>query len=282
MTERLEGHFWGYQDAELFFQMWRPEKVRGTLVLTHGLGEHSERYNSVANEMADIGWQTLAWDLRGHGRSEGKRGYVNRFQDYCDDLESFLRFVKSHHHDRTNPIVLFGHSMGGLITLKMLLNHNPQNVNGVVLSSPALGVSLEVPYLKVKGAELLAKWAPKVTLFNEIDYTILSRDRALTSQYGKDPLRHDKVSSRLFLGMREAFEEMMNQAQDFHWPMLLQLAGQEKVVSTPASKDFFEKVGAKKKDLVIYADSYHEIYNDLDKADVIRDLKSFLERMTKS
>jgi len=110
MIERLEGTFWGYQDVELYYQLWKSipigvetsttvektvEKTadktvpnNGTLIVTHGAAEHSDCYQRFAEEMAPKGWTVFVWDLRGHGRSEGKRGYVNRFQDFSNDLDA--------------------------------------------------------------------------------------------------------------------------------------------------------------------------------------------------
>jgi alpha-beta hydrolase superfamily lysophospholipase len=279
MIERLEGHFWGYQDCELYYQLWKPADSIGTIVVTHGIAEHSECYNDFAQKMAEGKWQVVAWDLRGHGRSEGKRGYVNRFQDYCDDLDAFIKFCKAGIVDKTKPLVLFGHSMGGLILLKTVLNYAPQNVAALALSSPAMGISLKVPQLKIKAAHILADWMPKVTLHNEIHYEQITRDDKRNQSYKSDPLRHDKISPRLFLGMMEAMEEVHKGAGEYHWPLIMQLAGKEKIVSTPEAERLFENMASDKKQLYVYADSYHETFNDLDKEDVFRDLLNYLGKL---
>lgn len=279
MAERLEGTFWGYQDAELYYQLWRPKESLGTLVVTHGIAEHSDCYAKFAETMSEAGWTIFAWDLRGHGRSEGKRGYVNRFQDYCDDLDNAIRFVKTKYYDRQKPLVLFGHSMGGLVTIKTLVHNSPAGISALTLSSPALGLSLAVPKLKEKAAHVLAEWLPKVTLHNEINFDDLVRDQNLVREYKVDPLRHDKISPRLFLGMVEAFSEAKASAAEIHLPVLMQLSGHERVVSTPESEKFFEALGSKNKQLYIYSESFHEIFNDLDRQDAFRDLIKFLKAL---
>lgn len=279
MIERLEGHFWGYQDAELFYQLWKPQESRGTFVITHGIAEYSECYDELATRLADDGWLVFGWDLRGHGKSEGKRGYVNRFQDYCEDLDSAIKFIKADVNPKGKPLVLFGHSMGGLITLKTMLQNSPQGIAAVALSSPALGLSLQVPKLKEQAARLLADWLPKVTLYNEIRYDHLTRDDAKIQQYKTDPMRHDKISPRLFLGMVEAMQEVHKLAPELHVPLIMQLSGREKVVSTKDSEIFFEALTTKVKQIYIYTESLHEIFNDLDKEDAIRDLKGFLSKL---
>ncbi len=276
MIERLEGTFWGYQDAELYYQVWRPQTSVGTILITHGIAEHSDCYQKLAEDLAAAGRTVFVWDLRGHGRSEGKRGYVNRFQDFCEDLEAGIRFVKSQDYARSAPLVLLGHSMGGLITLKTFVNHTPAGIHCLALSSPALGLSLPVPKLKEKAAHILADWAPKITLYNEIDFSLLVRDENLVREYKADPLRHDRISPRLFLGMVEAMNEMKAAAKEIHIPLVLQVAGREKVVSTPIAEQFFENLASKKKKIFIYSQSFHEIFNDLDRDEAIKDLLSFI------
>ena len=283
MIERLEGTFWGYQDVELYYQVWRPagpdQTIVGTMLVTHGLAEHSDCYQKFAEDVAAKGWIVFVWDLRGHGRSEGKRGYVNRFQDFAYDLDAAIRYVKSQFAPRGLPLVLFGHSMGGLVTLQNLVLLSPSGVSALALSSPALGLSLEIPKLKEKGARWLAEWLPKMTLHNEINFDDLVRDENMVRQYKADPLRHDKVSPRLFLGMMEGFEDIKKSAPDIHLPTIMQLAGREKVVNTPASESFFDKLGSKQKQIFIYADSMHEIFNDLDRGDCLKDLFNFLDNL---
>lgn len=276
MIERLEGTFWGYQDAELYYQLWRPQTSVGTILITHGIAEHSDCYQKLAESLAAAGRTVFVWDLRGHGRSEGKRGYVNRFQDYSDDLEAGIRFLKTQEYTRNLPLVLFGHSMGGLITLKTFVNHSPAGISCLALSSPALGLSIAVPKLKEKAAHWLAEWAPKVTLYNEINFETLVRDENMIREYKSDPLRHDRIAPRVFVGMVEAMKEVMTAAPEIHIPVIMQLAGRDKVVSTPDAERFFANLGSKKKKIFIYANSYHEIFNDLDRDEVIKDLLGFI------
>src|SRR5262245_59323457 len=117
--QRHEGHFSGQDNTELFFQTWsKDEPAQGTVIITHGLAEHSECYNLLAKTLAENNWYVLAWDMRGHGRSDGKRGFAKDFSYYMNDLESFIRLVRSMKSVPQTPFVLFGHSMGGLVTIQ--------------------------------------------------------------------------------------------------------------------------------------------------------------------
>lgn len=276
MIERREGHFTGHNGDELFFQTWTHPDARATLVITHGISEHSEAYAKTAERLTPMGWNICAWDLRGHGRSEGKRGFVEDFHHYCDDLGCFLRFLKD--TGRLNlPFALVGHSMGGLITLRHVVDQGDKTgASAMALSSPLLGVALPVPAVKDVAARLLNRVLPSITLFNEIRYEDLTRDPDWLKTYPLDNLRHDKISPGLYLGMFENIAYVMLNAQRITLPTLIQAAGKEKIVSLPAIKEFFPKIGSENKKLVIYEESYHEIYNDLDREKVFSDLNAFL------
>lgn len=274
--DRREGYFKGQGGEELFFQTWTSPASRATLVITHGISEHSESYNKTAEHLLALGWNICAWDLRGHGRSAGKRGFVEDFALYARDLEIFLRFLKESGRLQ-QPYALVGHSMGGLITLRHIIDQGPKlEAQGVALSSPLLGVSLEVPILKDLAARVLNKIMPSITLHNEIRYEDLTRDPEFLKGYSSDVLRHDKISPALYFGMFQNMDYVKARARDLHVPLLIQAAGKEKVVSLPAIREFFPMVGSAHKKLLVYEDSYHEIYNDLDREVVFKDLHQFL------
>lgn len=281
-TVRHEGHFKGYQGRELFFQSWssrRAEPARGTLVITHGIGEHSECYHRTAEALAPLGWEIYAWDLRGHGRSDGKRGYVANFVDYARDLGFFLRHLKAT-GKLDGPFALIGHSMGGLITLRHLLDEerDTPEPTALVLSSPLLGVALKVPVVKDVAARVLNHLLPSLTLFSEVKYEALTRDPEFLRGYETDSLRHEKISPAVYLGMLENMEFAKKNAAHLRFPTLIQASGVDRIVSLEATKEFFPLIGAKEKQLIVYDDSYHEIYNDLDRAKVFNDLNAFLEK----
>jgi len=275
MSKRFEGHFKGSDQNELFFQTWTPDSVRGVVVITHGLAEHSECYHPLAKSLSDDGWQVFAWDLRGHGRSEGKRGFVLNISSYIEDLGCMLDVVVKQTKVKPENLVIFGHSLGGLISLRHLQTHN-REYGALVLSSPALGLSMPVPKFKETLANFAIKWIPSLTMFNEIKYTDLTHDEEMIKSYQTDNLRHDKISPGLFLSMVENFKEAAAAVGSIRQPVLMQLAGDDRLVSTSAARDFYEHLPNKKSQLETYAESYHEIYNDFEKDKAIADLKKFI------
>lgn len=278
--KRFEGRFIGTKGIEIFYQTWQVNRPVGTIIVTHGLAEHSECYHPFAQVLTRAHWDVIAWDLRGHGRSEGKRGYVERFDDYCQDLRLLTDHCIAHEKiDTKGPRVLLGHSMGGLISIKTLVESGDLGYRALCLSSPLLGLAIKVPKVKQFVAELAGEWLPSVTLYNEIQYEDLTRDADIRRGYASDPLRHDKISPRVFLGMIESMAEASNKSSQIQIPVLMQLSGQDRIVSTPAAEQFFLDLSTPKKKLHIYPESYHEIFNDLDRDLAFRHLKEFLSEM---
>ncbi len=265
----------GHDGVELFFQTWSPDRARGTLVVTHGLGEHSECYKRLAEGLSTTDWEVFAWDLRGHGRSEGKRGTVRKFEDFSKDHRNFIDHVKGLRPKL--PMVVLGHSMGGLVTLRTLMENEDMGLKAVVLSSPLLGIAVEVPKIKKIAATYLQKYLPDLTLFNEIAYSSLTTDKAVIAEYQHDSLRHDRISSGLFLEMNSAMDRTSHQGSKIWLPTLLQQAGADRIVSRAASERFFQSIGSANKKIFIYEDFMHEIYNETRRAEAFGDLTTWLD-----
>ncbi len=277
MYNRSEGYFKGYQDLELFFQVWDNPEARGTVIITHGHGEHSESYHRLVKSFEHDAWSFYAWDLRGHGKSPGKRGYVNEFDDYCKDFNLFLEMVLKEDKVKKGPVVLFCHSLGGLIQLKSMIQNSNIQCDAIIVSAPLLGLSLPVPLIKAKAASLLHKVLPIVTMDNELQNNMLTRDPDVIREYEQDPLRHTRMSPGAFLGILGAFEFVRPRAGEIQKPALFILPENDPVVSTPESKKFYEKLGSTKKELYVYPDAKHELINDIIRNTVFSDLKKFLD-----
>ena len=275
MIQRFEGHFKGFDENELFFQTWTPEKIRGTLVITHGLAEHSECYHPLAKILSEDGWQVLAWDMRGHGRSEGKRGFAPDIASFVEDFGCFLREAKRLTAGGLEDLILFGHSLGGLVTTRYLETRE-QQYGALVLSSPAFGLSIPVPKFKEKLARIAVNWIPKLTMHNEIKYTDLTHDEAVLKSYQQDNLRHDKISPGVFLTMVSNFPLALQDVEALDKPVLMQLAGDDRLVSVVASRTLFDALPNKKSQLIVYPESFHEVYNDLEREKATADLKKFI------
>lgn len=275
IMKRTEGYFRGKNDFELFFQGWIPEKPRATLVVTHGLGEHSDCYLRVVEGLKHLDVEIYCWDLRGHGRSEGKRGVIKNFQVFSDDQKIFIDFLRANSGQK--PLGLISHSMGGLVTLNTLLEYSNLDVKTAIFSSPLLGVAVEVPAIKKTAARYLAEFLPSLTMWNEIPDKNLTHEKKIIEEFRKDPLRHDRISSKLYLEMTECTEKIKKLGHRISLPAFFQLSGKDLVVSTPSTQEFFKTIASPKKSLKVYESSYHEIYNDIERKTCFEDASVWLQ-----
>jgi len=262
----------------IFYRHYQAVPEQARMVIAHGLGEHSGRYGNVIERVVPNGFSVWAPDHRGHGRSGGRRGHVLNFVQYLSDLRLTVELVKKDMPGGM-PCFLLGHSMGGLIALYFAQRH-PEHIDGVVASSPGLGLAIEIPPLKKVIGSLMSYVWPGLTMGNELDATKISRDSNVVSAYEDDPLVHGRISVRLFTEFLAAMESVNQQASTLNVPVLMQVAGDDYLVSADSSKQFFEKLTLQDKALFVYDGMYHEIYNSPEdqKKKVLDDLEAWLEK----
>jgi alpha-beta hydrolase superfamily lysophospholipase len=280
--KRFEGFFEGFQETKLFFQVWETHRdPQGLLVVTHGQGEHSECYHRLVEALAETGWTVLAWDLRGHGRSEGQRGFAANFLDYIRDFESFWNQVLPLYRSK-KPTVFFGHSMGALIQLKSLAGFVGGESLPQILSSPFLGLSMQVPTYKEAAAVVLKNVVPQVTLSNEIRDEDLTRDPAVLEEFKTDTLRHHKISAGVYLGAQECQASVLSRPEIWKGPLLMLVSDNDPVVSTKTNLEFFERIKSPCKDCQVFENRKHELVNDLGREEVFDKIRTFLAEISGS
>ena len=289
MVKRSEGYFSGslkpslglLPERDLFYQIWEPNTaaVRGHLILTHGICEHSDAYEVSADRLAQLGFAVYAHDLRGHGRSEGKRGVIDSFARFRSDLGQFIdMLMRGPLKGAKAPIALIGHSMGGLITADFLQNELvPRQIAAVILSSPAFGVAMPISALKLKLGEFLLRFAPEITLPADIPYRGLVGTKDVTESYKSDPLRHEKVSPRLFFEMNDTYRSALGKAGEIQIPCLIVASAKDQIVSVERTLDFFDRLASATKQIQLYDRSEHEVLNDGQAEDVFQRIVSFMD-----
>ncbi len=275
--KNVESSFKTKDKLELYYQIWTPTDYKGTLIITHGHGEHSDWYFRLSNFLMPKQWRIIAWDLRGYGRSEGKRGYAPTFDHYCHDLIHFLSHLKNS-KQLSSKYVLLGHSMGGLINLKSQLLFDDINAQAYCYSSPLLGISVPVSRLKETLAQIGNKYFPKLTLNSQININNLTRDRKIINSYIQDPLRTYFMSPGVFLGIKDSIECIFQQLEKINSPLLIQYAQKDQIVNPDATKKLIDLLSHHELKSIAYPHSYHEIFNDLNRDEVFNDLYQFLKR----
>lgn len=252
--------------------------ARGTVVLVHGLGEHGGRYAHVVQALNGWGWHAVAYDHRGHGRSEGARGALNDPDALLDDLSRVVAAARSAH---TGPIVLFGHSMGGLVVARYGAEGtlpDPERwfhaVDAMVLSSPALDADLS------SGQRLqlrVMRWiAPNVALGNRLKPEWVSRDPQVVAAYIADPLVHDRITPKLVSFILNGGKFARTQAAAWNLPTLLVYAGADRCVAPRGSRAFASTAPTHLVTTQEFPALYHEILNEPEQQQVLQVVGNWL------
>ena len=277
-TTDANRHFTSDDGLSIFYRHRpaTPEKAR--MVLAHGLGEHSGRYRHVIDRIVDTGISVWAIDHRGHGHSEGKRGHVDSIDQYIADLAKMVDIAKSGMPE-TMTCFLLGHSMGGLMVLNYAEKH-PDAVHAVVASSPGLNPGMKVPVVKGGAAKIISRIWPSLSFDNELDSSKISHDPEVVKAYDNDPLVHGRITARWFTEFMSAMAWTRENAGRIKLPVLMQVAGDDRLVDAPTSRRFFESLTVSDKTLLYYDNLYHEIYNERleDRNIVLNDLVNWLQK----
>lgn len=274
--QHTEGWLRGKRDARLYRQSWLPAgSPVAALLIVHGLAEHSGRYSNLIRHFAPKGYAVYSFDLRGHGRSEGMRGYVDRFSDYVEDLKTFCGVVTE--EVRGIPVFLLGHSMGGLVAAEFAIDAHA-GINGVVLSAPLVMVGSSMSRLSVVMAEALSLVAPKLGV-SPLDASAISKDDNVVGAYISDPLvYHGRIRARLGAELINAMNGLWARAGAIKLPALIMHGSSDRLVNPAGSPQLYKSIGSTDKTLKVYQGLYHEIFNEPERSLVLEDTEAWLSR----
>ena len=268
------GSFETSDGLTLYTQHWTPEGEASAIVLlVHGYAEHCGRYDHVARTFLDRDAAVYAYDHRGHGRSEGRRAYVDHFEQYVADLCRFRRHVQAQTPDV--PVFLFGHSMGGLASLLYTLDYAP-DLEGLLLSAPAIEVNPDLaPFLR-HVAEWVGRFFPTLPTVRSPQGSI-SRDPAVVEDAENDPLNYTgRTLARTGAELLRAGQAARSRLYELQTPFMV-FHGTADPLATPAwSKRLYERAAAEDKTLRLYDGLYHETFNEPERDAVLRDLGTWL------
>ncbi len=259
--QQTTGTFIGKGGTEIFFQKWTCKKPRAILVIIHGVGEHSGRYGNIIDELKKSGISIYSFDQRGHGHSGGKRGHIMSISDYTDDIGIFIKIIRGEHEKL--PLVLLGHSMGGLIALKYALE-DQENIKGLILSSPFLRIAVKVPGWKTSLGRLLSGILPGLSMPSGLDPNDISSDREVVKNYVDDPLVHSLVSARWFTETTAAREECIGRGGELKIPALITHGKADKIVDYRGTEEFYSKCDPKNCTLHLFEGLRHEPMNEIE------------------
>ena len=267
------GEYRGAGGTRLFRRRWRPaEPSRAVVACIHGLGDHSGLYQALVEFLVARGIAVHAPDLRGNGRSPGRRAYVTRWDEFREDLQRFLEVV--HAEEPSVPVFLLGNSLGGLIALEYALKH-PEGLRGVIAASPPLGrLSVPAPLMAL-GRVLSTVW-PTFSMRTGMDLSGLARDPTVASTVLADPLFHRVGTARLSTEVVAAIARVQTGAPRFPLPLLLLQGGADRMVPPEGTRRFAAAVAHPDAQLIEYAEGYHVLFADLDREQVLGDVERWV------
>ncbi|WP_052329721.1 alpha/beta hydrolase [Thermicanus aegyptius] len=280
-TEKEKGERGKMKEGDLFYRQWKVSNPIGALYLIHGLGEHCGRYEHVARFLNGQGISVYSGDLPGFGRTKGRRGDASSFHELT---EAVLNGWNEMNKETVGiPQFLLGHSMGGLVSLHLLITHGKEvKPDGVILSSPALKSKVEVSRWKEGLAKLLTPLFPKLTLPSGISPSSVTKDPEVVKKYGKDPYVHSFLSLRFYQEFNRTMAFVLEKAGDFPAgiPLMIMQAGEDLLVDAEAAKEFMKKIPHHSlHEYKEWPGLYHEILNEQEKEKVMEEMWKFIERV---
>ncbi|MGQ9557758.1 MAG: lysophospholipase [Desulfurispora sp.] len=253
---------------------WQPEaKASVVLCLVHGLGEHSGRYAALAEFFTHRDCSVVTFDQRGFGRSPGPRGFTPSYKTMLDDIALLLQKAQEMHPSK--PLFLYGHSMGGNLVINYALSRRP-SIAGVIASAPWLELAFQPPKIKMALARAMDKIWPSLSQPSGLDPAHLSRDPEVVRAYLADPLVHDRITPRLFLGCYQAGLWAQQNAPSLSLPLLLLHGSGDRLTSFAASREFARRAG-KNCTFLPWEGLYHELHHEREREQVLESIWQWMQ-----
>jgi len=262
------------KNVPIFGNLWQPDgPAKGVIVLVHGIGEHIGRYEHVAKMFTDNNFAMIGADLIGHGKSGGKRGHVDSYDDYCSVIDWMIQ--EATRLNPNLPVILYGHSLGGNIVLYHSMKHSLE-VAGVIATSPGLEVTRVPPFKLLVGKVMYAVW-PSFSMTNSLDVSGLSTDQSVIDNYLSDPLVHPYVSARLGIDILKSGQWIRENGAAVKNKLLLVHGEKDRLSNVTGTRNFVENCDG----LVTYkefAGGYHELHNSPEKDQVFNLFVTWIEK----
>jgi alpha-beta hydrolase superfamily lysophospholipase len=260
MTTREEGRLprTATPGPALYSYSARPSRPPvAVAAIVHGYGEYGARYAHVMGAWADRGIASVAVDLRGHGRADGRRGYCERFDDYLDDVRELERLAAG----SGVPAYLFGHSLGGLVAASSVLNR-PAPWRALVLSAPFMGLAMAVPSWKRIAGQIASRFWPTLSLPSGLSGSDVTHDAALARKYDADPLVLHVATARFFTEAQGAQQRALARAASLVMPLYVVMGTADPLAKYDKARAFFDAAGSRDKTWQACEGLYHEVLSE--------------------
>jgi len=272
--ERTEGTFKGNKGLNLFYQCWLPDtNPKAVLLVVPGLAEHSGRYANLVNYFLPRAYAVCGLDTQGHGKSEGPRCYIDKFQDYVNDVKIFFDIVHQRYGDR--KVFLLGHSMGSAIAIVYAVQYQ-DDLDGLIMSGATLKPGSSVSSILKVVVRVISKLFPKMGVA-VIDASTISQDKAVVDAYVNDPLVYrGKVTARLGAELVKTLDKLPALIPQITLPIIIMYGTEDRLSNPEGSQMLYDLVGSRDKTLKKYEGFYHEIFNEPEHLQVMADLEAWL------
>jgi alpha-beta hydrolase superfamily lysophospholipase len=273
-TLAREGTIASADGTQLSYRAWPKPGAEVTFAVVHGLGDHARRYERFAQAMTRYGFGTFAVDLRGHGKSAGRRGHIDKWSQWTDDVAAFVAYVEG---IAGGEVVPLGHSFGGVALLSTVLAGKLPHTKRFIVSSPALRLKMPVPGWKITFGKAASLVLPKLTLDNGVDAKSLSRIPEVVDAYRTDPLVHARISTRLGSEWLSANKLVFERAGEIKLPFLILAGTDDRLIDPEGSKELHQLTPSVS-ELRLLEGRYHEPFNDLDNEEVFSVIAHWLAK----
>ncbi|MFC2123416.1 alpha/beta hydrolase [Bacteroidota bacterium] len=264
---------------KIYGQSWLPDKDCECITcVIHGLGDHSGRYAQFAKFMNEHNIGVFAMDLRGHGKSEGRKGHTPEYGYLLSDIELLIVEIRKRYLD--TPIILFGHSMGGNIVANFVLRHKSKEITGAILSASAFRLTTQPPRLLHQLLRFISKIFPTLSFSEKADPMDLTRDPEIGMAYLNDPLIHEKITAKLYVSFSDAADWAMKNANLLCYPTLIYHGGEDCFTSWEASKEFADNAG-ENAEFKLWEGLRHEPHNEMERNDVLKFQSEWIHKILK-
>lgn len=259
---------------DLYYTEDIPHEPKAIIVIVHGFGEHSGRYEYVKDKLNEFGYGVYRFDNRGHGKSGGERGHLKNFNYLICDANALVDLAKEEFSDL--PIFMLGHSMGGFITAAYGIKHQDK-LKGQILSGAATLEPIQMKGLRGEFLKLLNNITPNMKIKNRLS-KLLSKDQEIVKDYEEDELNLKEATLQFYVEfLINGIGWLKENMHYYKYPCLILHGGDDKIVYKEASENFYNSISSTDKQLKIYEGLYHEIFNENERDMVINDIVNWLE-----
>lgn len=269
------GQITAFDGLRIVHRLWAADAPKAGLLVVHGFAEHGLRYGHLLDALVPAGVSVMTWDQRGHGSSGGRRGHIERFADYTDDVEMMIAFARQR---LPSPLFVLGHSMGGLIMTRIAVERG-LDVAGLVLSNPFLALKLPVPAWKELAAKGLSSLMPTLPIPSDLPPTLISRDPEEVRKYAEDPLVFNSATARWGAEIFRIHDAVAARFDRFAFgPTLVQVGTGDGIADPAVTTRLFGSVRREDCRVEVYPDAFHELYNEPDevRTAVLADLSGWI------